>query len=95
MVGEKSSYRWMLLLLDHLFDAYDHATALRMLRDPDERLVVAGNARTLGILSSKTELDSGEWDNLLVALLALRLKFTQPEAREKVELNIAMREGRS
>ena len=42
-----------------------------------------------------TMFQTSEGENRFVAVLSLRLKFSEAEAREKVALNIAMREGRA
>ncbi|MDQ3549297.1 MAG: hypothetical protein M3439_10830 [Chloroflexota bacterium] len=91
-----TNYRWMATLLDLLFSRYERPDALTLLRDPD--------VREQAITELATELEAAgmppamlvapEGQNLFVAVLALRLKFTEREAHEKVALNIAMREGR-
>ena len=96
MTSGAQSYRWMATLLDLLFARYNRDAAVELLRDPAVRdqatndlapeLVAAGMPS--GMLSTP------EGQNLFVAVLALRLKFPEPEARQKVALNIAMREGK-
>jgi hypothetical protein len=82
-------------LLHLLYADFDTATAVRLLRDPDERERISGsNLRVLELRREQVETEDSEFDNLLVALLSLRAKFTQAEALDRVELNIAMREGR-
>lgn len=90
-------YRWMEALLDLLFARFERAEAMRVLRDAAER------QRAMAELSSDLVaagmpagmLETGEGQNLFIAVLTLRLKFPRAEAREKVALNIAMREGRA
>jgi hypothetical protein len=81
-------------LLDLLFARYERPEALMFLQDLEAReraksdlvdeLVPAGMPQGM--------LTTPEGDNLFVAVLALRLKFPEDEARDKVALNIAMRE---
>jgi len=83
-------------LLRLLFERYDRSSALELLRDESQR------ASAMTALSADLELagmpagalSTTEGGNLFVAVLALRLKFPEDEALEKVQLNIAMREGR-
>lgn len=87
----------MATLLDLLFARFERDEALTILRDVDAR------ARAIATLADDLEasgmppnlLASSEGENLFVAVLALRLKFPQNEAREKVALNISMRERRA
>ncbi len=79
---------WMRPALDALVDLVDDATARRGLSDP----------ATLADIRSQIERDqaisvpAGErGDNLLTALLALRVKFPPDQARAKLETNLAMR----
>lgn len=91
------SYRWMETLLDLLNADYDRPTAMSMLRDVTVRAqaitVIEGQLEGSGMAPGFLQTDAGE--NLFVAVLSLRIKFPIEEAREKVRLNIAMREGRS
>jgi hypothetical protein len=85
----------MATLLELLQARYDRPAAMELLRDLDAR------ARALTALSSDLEaagmppglLSTAEGENLFVAVLSLRLKFSEDEARQKVAMNIAMREG--
>lgn len=86
---------WMLPLLDLLFEDYTETAAIRLLRDDLAReavtpLFVAALAER-GIPAVNLETAAG--DNLLQGLLALRVKFSHAEAREKVTRNIAMTGG--
>lgn len=83
---------WMLTLIDVLFEEYTAVAAMRLLRDDLAR------EATVPLLkhalaerhAPSTGLDDPGGDNLLQGLLALRVKFTWAEAREKVVVNIAM-----
>jgi hypothetical protein len=96
MGGNPPDYRWMEGLLDALYTRFDRSEAMTLLRDLGER------ERAMRRLASELEaggmpagmLASPEGQNLFVAVLSLRIKFPEQEAREKVALNIAMREGR-
>ncbi len=92
-----TNYRWMATLLELLFSRYERPAALVLLGDL--------NAREHAIEALVSDLEAAgmplallatsEGQNLFVAVLSLRLKFSEQEAHEKVALNIAMREGRS
>ena len=95
MTEREPERQWMLPLLDILYDEYTEIAAVRLLRDGAARaavlplLVTALEKRT----ASPNGLMSATGDTLLQGLLALRAKFPWEEAREKVRLNIAMRDG--
>ncbi len=86
---------WMLPLLDILFDDYTSTAAVRLLREEDAREAVVPLLTTALQERGVTGygLTSPGGDNLLQGLLALRVKFSQAEAREKVGRNIAMTGG--
>lgn len=90
------SYRWMATLLEVLIAEYDRDTCVVLLRDASARSdvapVIIPRLEDAGMTTGFIQTSSG--DNLFVAVLGLRLKFPPAEAREKVALNIAMREGR-
>jgi hypothetical protein len=83
-------------LLDLLLARYERPEAMSFLQD------LGARERAKGVLAADLVsagmppdmLATPEGDNLFVAVLALRLKFPESEAREKVALNIAMREQR-
>jgi hypothetical protein len=83
-------------LLDLLFERYDRAQAVDILRYETARerafAQLAGDLAMSGMPPGM--LGTSEGENLFVAVLSLRIKFPEAEAREKVRLNIAMREGR-
>jgi hypothetical protein len=83
-------------LLDLLFERFDRAQAIDILRYETVReqafAQLAGDLASSGMPAGM--LDTSEGENLFVAVLSLRIKFPEAEAREKVQLNIAMREGR-
>jgi hypothetical protein len=81
-------------LLDLLLARYERPEALTFLQDLGARERAKGD---LAVELASAGMPPGmlatpEGDNLFVAVLALRLKFPEDEAREKVALNIAMRE---
>jgi hypothetical protein len=87
----------MTMLLDLFYDRYDDAAA--------RRLVVDAGARAAAMTALGPELEragmtpgalaSAEGAALFVSVLTLRVKFPLEEARARVALNIAMREGRA
>ena len=83
-------------LLDLLFERFDRAQAIDILRFETARehalAQLAGDLAVSGMPAGM--LDSSEGENLFVAVLSLRIKFPEAEAREKVQLNISMRESR-
>ena len=86
----------MRLVLAALFRDVTDGEAFAFLRDPEarNRLRAELNAGELanGRLGRIPDGDYG--DNLLQAILALRIKFPIEEATTKLETNIAMRERR-
>jgi hypothetical protein len=96
MTKGSGGYGWMRIVLALLFDEYSHDDAVRLLRDDEARSVfrrevdrrLAGN----GLAEFVPAGDRG--DNLLQAIIALRVKFPRQEAAAKLDLNIAMRERR-
>jgi hypothetical protein len=87
----------MTTLLDRFYDRYDDAAARRLLVDAEARTAaMAALGRELGQAGMPPGvLMSAEGAGLFVSLLTLRVKFPPDEARAKVALNIAMREGRA
>lgn len=89
------SYRWMRDVLEVLFADLDVQGAMQLLRDKERRAMLVDSIPRVGSLRrAHPDVGDDEFNNLLVALLVLRTKFTRSEAIEKVETNIAMREGR-
>ena len=83
-------------LLTLLFERYDRLHAMTLLRDERERerAVIELDTELSQLDMPSGMFSTAEGSNLFVAVLALRLKFSEEEAMEKVRLNIAMREGR-
>lgn len=83
--------------LEMLYDVVDDEQAKAMLLDPDRRADVyaelAPDLASYGI--PEGIFASREGEALGVAMVALRLRFPRDVGLEKVELNIAMREGRA
>ena len=79
---------WMRPALGTLIDQIDDAAARRALTDPAAFDTVRATVESNGTLPVPAG-DRG--DNLLKALLALRVKFPPDEARAKLESNLAMR----
>jgi hypothetical protein len=84
---------WMRPALDVLYANLDRDEAAKLLKDESKRLALLNSLRIdLGSRDPPYSVPDDEFgDNLLQALLAIRIKFEQDEGREKVELNIAMR----
>ncbi|MCO5176580.1 MAG: hypothetical protein M9890_06370 [Thermomicrobiales bacterium] len=91
-----TSYRWMRRCLEMLYDDVSDDDARQMLTNPDVR-----DARYAQFAPALEEagmpvgmLASSEGQSLGVAILALRLRFPRQDGLDRVDLNIAMREGR-
>jgi hypothetical protein len=82
---------WMRAALDRLFDDVDPETAAEAVRDDHRRSELRGQ---LALTLATPVPDSQYADNLFQGLLALRMKFDRETARAKLELNLAMRDGR-
>ncbi len=90
-------FGWMRVVLAFLFDRCSNAEIAAALRDPIElskfrarieREALAGDALV--------RIPAGEYgDNLLQAVMALRLKFERAEAEQKLEFNLAARQPRA
>jgi hypothetical protein len=96
MMADPSRYAWLEALLELLYERYDTDTARALLRDERARGAALKELRPrlLAAGASADVLAGKEGDNLSMAVLALRLKFTRDEALAKVRVNIAMRGGR-
>lgn len=90
-----ATWEWLEALLDLLFERFDDAGARALLRDPALRRAALGQLSDhLAAAGAPADLaDSAHGDNLVMAVLALRVKFPRDEARAKVRRNIAMRSG--
>jgi hypothetical protein len=94
-MSDSSPYAWLETLLELLFERYDADAARALLRDELARSAALLELRPelLAAGASEDMLAGTAGDNLSMAVLALRLKFTRDEALDKVRLNIAMRGG--
>jgi len=79
---------WMRPVLDALIEQVDEVASRRALVDPAsfDEVRARLDAAAAGLIP-----DGDRGDNLLMALLALRVKFGPDEARAKLETNLAMR----
>jgi hypothetical protein len=93
MSKNAAGVEWMRPALDELYENVTRDQALELLKDGAKRLTCLNTLRLdLGSHEPSYSVPDDEFgDNLLQALLAIRIKFEQDEGREKVELNIAMR----
>ena len=90
-------YRWMEALLLALFDRWDDQQARELLRNAASRPFALAELMPALIEDGADPalLASAAGENLVLAVLALRLKFPRDEALVKVRQNIVMREHRS
>ncbi|HMM43811.1 MAG TPA: hypothetical protein PKA95_18100 [Thermomicrobiales bacterium] len=96
-MSQRPSYRWMRSCLALLYDRVDDERARAMVLDPDQRAAVYDELalELKGLSMPEGMLRTREGESLGIALLALRLRFPREVGLEKVEVNIAMREGRA
>jgi hypothetical protein len=96
MSKDAANVEWMRPALDKLYDNLDRDEAVGMLKNEAKRIAFLNTLRLdLGARNPSYSVPDDEFgDNLLQALLAIRIKFEQDEGREKVEFNIAMRARR-
>ena len=90
-----TDFSWMRVALRSLFVDHTREDALAAIRDAGELSHLRDAVQstlTDGRFGTIPLGDVG--DNLLQALLALRVKFSESEAFEKLEVNLAMRERR-
>jgi hypothetical protein len=89
-------YSWMRVVLAVLYDEYTPQAATDCIRDPAklEELRFHLNDK-LDALENGPIPPGDRGDNLLQAILALRIKFPREEAVAKLEQNIAMRQESS
>jgi len=89
-------FSWMRVVLRSLFDESTPVTARAAITSPDSLAELRRDLEMRVLAAGKLgRIPTGEFgDNLLMALIALRLKFPLEEAFEKLEINIAMRERR-
>jgi len=96
-VSNSTSYRWMRRCLEWLYDDVSDNDARQMLTNPDLR--AARYAEVTTVLQDAGMpvgmLETSEGQSLGVAILALRLRFPRQDGLDRVDLNIAMREGRA
>jgi hypothetical protein len=93
----RGDHSWMRPVLLALFDEIELEVVTTALRSDDERnrlrIALNQNALANGKLGAIPEGQYG--DNLLQGLLALRTKFDRDTAIAKLDVNLAMRQGRS
>jgi len=94
-VNTSQDHSWMRVALEEMF-ALSSDSAVEALRN--DQLFARYRQNLESLLATRqapVAIDPGErGNNLIKALLALRIKFPQDEARAKLEVNIAMRTRR-
>jgi hypothetical protein len=78
-------FEWMRTALNTLFDEWTDDRVRALLTDETARTAL------LAEIDSVPPLDPGYLDNLLMGVVALRLKFPREEATAKLDLNLTMR----
>jgi hypothetical protein len=96
MTGASRDFSWMRLVLAALYRDSSDGDIFMFLRDASARDALRGRLNTVDLASGRLgQIPDGDYgDNLLQAILALRVKFPEAEATAKLETNIAMRERR-
>ncbi len=96
MTPSATPYAWMETLLRLYYARIERSDGLRLLGDHDARMRLLDTWRNdlvaAGMPADMAQRDEGR--QLSVAVLALRLKFEQPDAIDRVRKNIAMRTER-
>lgn len=89
-------FSWMRVVLAALFRDFTTEQAVEFLRDSKSRDRLRADLDDRALDGGRLgHIPRGEYgDNLLQAILALRVKFPIEEASAKLETNIAMRERR-
>jgi hypothetical protein len=96
MPAASRDFSWMRLVLAALFREVSDGDVFMYLRDAQSREVLRTNLNAIELAGGRLgHIPEGDYgDNLLQAILALRVKFPEDEATAKLETNIAMRERR-
>lgn len=82
----------MRLVLDQLFERHEKADLLPVIDDPVALAELRVRVADSLVPAQAMRIPVGDrGDNLLLALIALRLKFDRAEASAKLEKNIAFR----
>ena len=90
-----SNMDWMRPALAYLFEMCEPAGLRPALRDPAALQDLRSSLTAALDPVERTGVPVGErGDNLILALIALRLKFSRPEAEQKLERNLMLREQR-
>lgn len=91
-----SDFSWMRVVMRTLFDDYTREQALAAISSEPTREQLRATLQSELSTGRLGSIPTGEYgDNLLQALLALRVKFPEAEAFEKLEVNIALRDRRA
>jgi hypothetical protein len=87
-----STHGWMALALDLLWDEYDREAARALLLDEAGRAAVLARVVALAAeAGGKSPATGSVGDNLLMAIVALRVKFPRAESVAKLVKNVTMR----
>ena len=96
MSGASRDFSWMRLVLAALYRNSSDGDVFLLLRDANSREALRARLNSVDLASGRLgQIPDGDYgDNLLQAILALRVKFSEDEATAKLETNIAMRARR-
>lgn len=90
-MSDPVDFAWMRRVLQSLFDDTSREVALDAIRSVDRFAELSARLR-----ATVDGIPAGDYgDNLVMAMLALRVKFPYDEAAAKLEVNIAMRSERT
>jgi hypothetical protein len=89
---ERPSHTWMRGALAFLFEVCEDADLRHAIRDPASLAALRQRVSDSLTLPDRVAIPSGDkGDNLLLALISLRLKFDRQEAERKLERNLKLR----
>jgi hypothetical protein len=94
MTDASRDFQWMRTVSDLLYSDMSEERARELLyNEPDRTSTLESLRFALRNGTPPQAIPLGDFgDNLFQALLAIRIKFAPDEGRQKVELNIAMRQ---
>lgn len=94
MTDASREFQWMRTALNVLYADMSEERAREVLyNEPERKIALEALRAALKNGCPPQAIPTGELgDNLFQALLAIRIKFAPDEGRQKVELNIAMRQ---
>lgn len=92
MAMDSQPEAWMRPALAWLFDSGDESIMRRAIQDPASLAQLRAQLdQVLTTPAGSLVPEGSRGDNLILALIALRLKFPRPDAEAKLEKNLSLR----